>query len=86
YQLIPIAMQLMFLLSPILYQKEALGALGWTADLNPLYRVLSNLRHALIQGELKMDQTLIVLFINLIGVLTSLWLLERKRRELPFLV
>lgn len=86
YQLIPIAMQLMFLLSPILYQKEALGALGWTADLNPLYRVLSNLRHALIQGELKMGQTLIVLFINLIGVLTSLWLLERQRRELPFLV
>ena len=85
YQLIPIAMQLIFLLSPILYRKEALGNLGWTADLNPLYRVLSNLRHALIQGEFKIFQTLVVLFINLIGVTTSLWLLERQRRELPFL-
>lgn len=86
YQLIPIVLQLMFLLSPILYEKEALGGLSWTADFNPLYRVLSNLRHALIQGELKLGQTLFILFLNLIGTLTSVWLLERQRRELPFLV
>lgn len=86
YQLIPIVLQLMFLLSPILYQKEALGDLGWTADLNPLYRAVSNLRHALIQGEIKLDQTIFLLFINILGTLTSVWLLERHRRQLPFLV
>lgn len=86
FQLVPIVLQLMFLLSPILYEKEALGALGWTADFNPLYRVLSNLRHALIQGELKLDQALPLLLLNLLGVLCAVGLLERQRRHLPFLV
>jgi len=86
FQLIPIVLQLMFLLSPILYQKEALGPVAWTADFNPLYRVLSSLRHALIQGELKLGQALAILFINLLGLLIAAWLLERQRRELPFLV
>ena len=86
FQLVPIILQLMFLLTPIIYKRETLGALGWTADINPLYRVLSNLRHALIQGELKIEQVLPFLLLNLLGVLFSVWLLERHRRELPFLV
>jgi lipopolysaccharide transport system permease protein len=86
FQLVPIVLQLMFLLTPILYQKETLGSLGWTADLNPLYRVLSNLRHALIQGEFKIEQVLTVFVVNLVGVFCSVWLLERQRRGLPFLV
>lgn len=86
FQLVPIVLQLMFLLSPILYQKEALGALSWTADFNPLSRVLSNLRHALIQGELKLDQVFPWLLFNLLGIFLSVLLLERQRRYLPFLV
>ena len=76
----------MFLLTPILYRKETLGPLGWTADLNPLYRVLSNLRHALIAGEVKFDQALFFLLLNLLGIFVSVWLLQRQRRQLPFLV
>ncbi len=86
FQLVPIILQLMFLLTPIIYKRETLGALGWTADFNPLYRVLSNLRHALIQGEFKAAQVLPFLLFNLLGVFCSVWLLERQRRELPFLV
>lgn len=86
FQLIPIVLQLMFLLSPILYQKESLGGLGWTADINPLYRVLSNLRHALIQGDAKPIQALLLLLINILAAMLSVYILERQRRELPFLV
>ena len=43
YQLIPIVLQLTFLLSPILYMKENLGKLEWIADLNPIYLVISQL-------------------------------------------
>lgn len=86
FQLVPIVMQLIFLLTPILYHKETLGSLGWTADLNPLYRVLSNLRHALIQGDLKLEQALSMLLVNLLGIFISLWLLEHQRRKLPFMV
>lgn len=86
FQLIPILIQLMFLVSPILYKKEALGHMSWTADFNPLYRVLSNLRHAVIQGDLKIDQAFPLLVINLFFLYFSLWLLERQRPHLPFLV
>lgn len=86
YQLIPIVLQLMFLLSPVLYRKEALGSLGWTADFNPLYRILSTLRQALLQGELRIGHFILLLFINLLGLTVSLVALDRQRRELPFIV
>ena len=86
YQLIPILLQLMFLLSPILYNKEALGSAAWTANINPFYRVLSSLRHSLIQGDLKLNQALIILLINLAGTIFSVWRLERQRHNLPFLL
>lgn len=86
FQLVPIVIQLVFLLSPILYEKKNLGALGWTADWNPFYRVLSPLRHALIQGDLKLVQSLGLFVANIIGVCLALWLLEKRRPTLPFLV
>lgn len=86
FQLVPIVLQLMFLLSPILYKKEALGALSWTADFNPLYRLLSSLRYALIEGQIKLDQAIFMLLLNIFGIFFSIWTLERQRRHLPFLV
>jgi lipopolysaccharide transport system permease protein len=86
FQLIPIVLQLMFLLSPILYEKEALGAMSWTADYNPLYRILSGLRHALIHGDPRIGQTLLIMILNLVGIYASITMLERKRKTLPFLV
>jgi len=86
FQLVPIVLQLMFLLSPILYEKEALGAMSWTADYNPLYRILSGLRHALIHGDPRLGQTVLIMILNLAGIYASTTLLERKRKTLPFLV
>jgi lipopolysaccharide transport system permease protein len=86
FQLVPIVMQLMFLLTPILYRKETLGPLSWTADLNPLYRVLSSLRHSLMQGDLKFEQALPMFLINTLGVYASAWLLQRNKHKLPFMV
>lgn len=86
YQLVPIVLQLIFLLSPILYQKKNLGALGWTADINPLYRVLSPLRHCLMQGSMLVYQDIILLAVNLLGVWVAAWLINRERPHLPFLV
>jgi lipopolysaccharide transport system permease protein len=85
-QLIPIALQLMFLISPIIYQKDTLGNLSWTANINPIYRILSNLRHAMLNGELKFEQAASILLANIAGTVISVWLLERKRTQLPFWV
>jgi lipopolysaccharide transport system permease protein len=86
FQLVPIVLQLMFLLTPILYMRETLGSLAWTADLNPLYRVLSSLRRGVMNGEIKLEETLPILAINLLGVYISAWLLQRHKHKLPFLV
>lgn len=86
YQLVPIVLQLVFLLSPILYEKKNLGALSWTADLNPLYRVLSPLRHSLINGSMLGWQDAVLLVANLAGVWFATWLINRERRYLPFLI
>lgn len=86
FQLIPIVIQLAFLVSPILYKKDALGSFAWTAIYNPLYRILSCFRDSLLHGNLKFDQALLLLLINIIAIFFSLWLLERERPRLPFLV
>ena len=86
YQLVPIVLQLVFLLSPILYEKKNLGSLSWTADLNPLYRVLSPLRHSLIEGRILVWQDLILFLTNLAGIWFAVWLINRERRYLPFLI
>lgn len=86
FQLVPIVLQLMFLLTPILYRKETLGALSWTAEINPLYRILNSLRLAVIEGDVKLQQTIPILLVNLLGVYMSTWLLQRYKHKLPFLV
>ncbi|WP_411869073.1 ABC transporter permease [Vulcanococcus limneticus] len=84
YQLIPILLQLVFLLSPILYEKQALGSLEWITRFNPLYVVIHQLRHALIDGELLVKPVLVLLIVNVVGIVMSLTALEQSRRELPF--
>jgi lipopolysaccharide transport system permease protein len=86
YQLVPIVLQLAFLLSPILYRKDNLGAMAWTANLNPLYRVLSPVRNSMIFGDFHLVLYLLILFFNIIGILASLYWLNRVRPHLPFLI
>ena len=86
YQLVPIVLQLVFLLSPILYRKDNLGAMAWTANLNPIYRVLSLVRHALMAGEVQWSAGLLLLGLNLLGLWVALHWLSRERPHLPFLI
>ena len=86
YQLVPIVLQLVFLLSPILYRKDNLGAMAWTANLNPLYRVLSPVRHSLMAGEVQWSAGLLLLGLNLLGLWVALHWLNRERPHLPFLI
>lgn len=86
FQLIPIVLQLLFLLSPILYKRETLGSIEWIASFNPLFLVLDGIRHALIHGELKLGETFAILVINILGFFVTVELLERRRSILPFLI
>ena len=86
YQLVPIVLQLVFLLSPILYRKDNLGTMSWTANFNPLYRVLSSVRYTLMAGEVQWSMGLLMLAINTVGLLLALIWLNRERPYIPFLI
>jgi lipopolysaccharide transport system permease protein len=86
YQLVPIILQLVFLLSPILYEKSNLGSMQWIATLNPLYRAFSPLRDSIIHGHHAMQANIIQALINVVGLWLSLLLLKKERKQLPFLV
>ena len=86
YQLVPIVLQLVFLLSPILYVKENLGALVWTANINPLYKILSQVRNSLMTGTIQWNDNLILLMANIILIWLALRLLNRESSNLPFLI
>lgn len=85
YQVVPTLTQFLFVLSPILYSKENLGRFSWTAEINPLYRVLSGFRHALTEGDLQLQQVAVGLLINAMGIILAIALLERQRKDWPFL-
>ena len=86
YQLVPIVLQLLFLLSPILYRKDNLGSMVWTAQFNPFYRLLSSVRDSLMLGNSQWTIGLILLLANAIGFWISLRWLNRERSSLPFLI
>jgi len=86
YQLIPIVLQLVFLLSPILYPKSNLGPIAWIADFNPFYRVLSPVRQALQDGSISFSSFAVVLLMNMLGIALALRMLTKTKSQLPFLV
>lgn len=85
YQLVPIVLQLAFLLSPILYEKKSLGALGWIANVNPPYIFLNQFRSALITGQVSFGVNIALFLVNVVGFFLAVFLLDRNRRQLPFL-
>ena len=86
YQLIPVILQLVFLLSPFLYVKDTLGSYGWIADFNPLYQVIDNLRETLISGDLSLKRFIIITLTNIFGSLFAINILNRSKKVLPFLI
>ena len=86
YQLVPILLQLTFLLSPILYLKENLGKLIWIVNLNPIYLIISQFRDSIISSNNSYLEYLMTLLINIIGLIISLLYLKRQRNLIPFLV
>jgi lipopolysaccharide transport system permease protein len=86
YQLVPILLQLIFLLSPILYKRKNLGSMAWTADFNPIYRILSPVRDTLMLGQVQWATGFVLLLFNIVGIWVALKLLNRERPNLPFLI
>ena len=85
-QLVPIALQLVFLISPILYRKESLGSLEWITNINFLYQILDPLRISIIHGTINYQDSISILVFNFIGLFFTIRLLNLESKKLPFLI
>ena len=85
-QLVPIILQLVFLTSPILYLKDSLGSLYWITNFNFIYQFLDPLRSSLMDGSINYSNSIVLLLINLICLILSLFYLNNQRKRLPFLL
>ena len=85
-QLVPIVMQLIFLISPILYKKENLGDLNWITNINFIYVLIDSLRTSLITSDVNYMAQFILLCINILGFLFSIMILNLQTKKIPFLV
>ena len=86
YQLVPILMQLIFLLSPFLYEEKQLGNLAWIADYNPLYQLVACFRDSLITGELLLNKFIFIILFNLVGTYFSFLMIKKYKKIIPFLL
>jgi ABC-type polysaccharide/polyol phosphate export permease len=82
-QLTPIVLQLLFLLSPILYKRDGLGSLAFLADFNPLYRVLHSIRAAIIDGKVNEPMEMITFIVVVSSLLALFKCLKLIRYKLP---
>lgn len=85
-QLMPIVLQLLFLVSPILYERKNLGSMKHLMLFNPLYRVLASLRDGLISGHASTGFELGLLLLQLLLIALTFSLLKALRYRIPFWV
>ena len=85
YQLIPAAVQLLFLITPVLYKKQSLGGFEWIAQLNPVFIAINPLRESIIGNDASFITWPIVcvMIINVIGCVYSTIMLDKTRYYLP---
>jgi len=86
FQLLPVITNLLFLLSPILYQKKNLGGFAFTADFNPIFQVLRLLRNSLIYGDLNIKIGLLIFFANILILFLSLYVYRKMEKNIIFYI
>ena len=85
-QLVPIVLQLSFLISPILYRKESLGSLSWIANINFIYQILDPLRTSIIDGYVDFQSSSLILLCNFTGLIFTMAILNHESKQLPFML
>ncbi len=84
FQLVPLFLQLNFLLSPILYEEKSIGKISFYMNFNPLYKILGTFRDSIINGEFLISKFIIIFLFNIIMFLISLSLFNSKKKKIIF--
>ena len=86
YQLIPIVLRLIFLTSPLLFERERLGDLKWVSNFSLPYLYISDFRDSLISGQIFWLHTLFLFVLNLMGFLFSIVIFNKFKKLIPFYI
>lgn len=86
YQLVPVLLQLIFLLTPIIYERKNLGDLQWLASINPIYSYINMFRSASLGVSIPINVNVIALLINFVGITLAFYMVAKSRKRLPFLL
>ena len=87
YQLVPIIVQLSFLVTPILYFKKELGSLQFLSMVNPIYQIIAPLREVLLSGELLFLRDMIVFSLMIMcQALFTIHLLVTEEEHLQWVI
>lgn len=84
FQLLPVITNLIFLLSPILYNQKNLGKLGVIADFNPVYQILKLLRDSIIYGNNNFLLGIIIFSINLFMLFLTLKIYLKLKNKIVY--
>ena len=84
-ELVPLLTTIIFLGSPILYPASRLENLAWITDFNIPYIILNLVRRTILTGEVDYLQCFIVLFIQIIILISTFLFLESKRSKIALL-
>ena len=85
-QLVPVIIQIVFLISPILYQKESLKGMEWIININFIYRILEPIRTSILESYIDYNLCLLILLFNILGIILSAKMIKNQTRNLPFLI
>lgn len=85
-QIIPVIIHFLFLTSPILYYEKQLGPLKYIVRFNPVYNYIRLVRDSIIENSFLLNENIILLIINIFGILLSIKLLNKSRKNLPFYI
>ena len=86
FQLLPVITNLLFLLSPILYNQKNLGKLGIIADFNPVYQILKLFRDSLIYGNNYFFIGISIFLINLFMLFATLKIYINLKNQIVYYI
>lgn len=82
YHAVQTSMRLIFFATPILWMPEASGQLAMIAHLNPLSHFVAIVRDPLMYNRIPLDSWTVVLVINAVGLLASVFVYALTRRRI----
>lgn len=79
-------MQIMFFVTPIMYQQSIIPGADKFNIFNPFYHILVVVRGNLIKEDVTLFNWMAVIMINILGIAITLWVLRRSRSKLAYWV